>query len=164
MGKDEPRRDLRSLKATKLTLRALLLLSREVSEVGRTEMVPIEQIVAEPWDKVRMDRARKLLAKGQSPPPITVVRYLVHGQAIYQVSDGNHRVAAAREADHRHILAKITDACICRPDRCLIRRSVLYRMNEQGHPTSWEELYGCDDLLGEFRRLGVPDIPTGEIA
>lgn len=150
------------LTPTPLTLRALLLLPHEAVAVGQTMPIPVAEIVAEPWDDVRMADARRLLAEGYTPPPVKAVRLSLGCRGIYHLCNGNHRVAAAREAGHREITAEIVEEQVCRPDRCLIRRSVLYRLNEQRHPTSWEDLYGCDDLLAQLRRLDVPKTPTGE--
>lgn len=55
----------------------------------------------------RHDRALQLLREGHNPPPVDVVRL---GE-LYFVSDGHHRVAAARTQGWTHIPARIRRIC-----------------------------------------------------
>lgn len=143
-----------------LTLRALLLLPRDTIETAQTISIPIAEIVAEPWDERRMADARRLLAEGHTPPPVKAVRLSLSDKGVYHLCDGNHRCVAAREAGHREIMAEVVEEQVCRPERCWIRGAVLYRLDGRGHPASWEDLYGCDDLLTELRRFAVAEAAT----
>lgn len=69
--------------------------------------VPIKQVLANPWNRDRMEEARQLLREGKKPPPILVVRYFCNDDIWYVLIDGNHRVAAARESGLHDILAHI---------------------------------------------------------
>lgn len=77
--------------------------------------VSVDRCVAMAWNADRLERCRRLLAACEKAPPVHLSRYWLHGQALYTVSDGNHRIVAAKEAGRRRIRARIGGQCWCKP-------------------------------------------------
>ncbi len=92
----------------------------ESHELGHTAAIAVDRVVAWAWNPGRLARAERLLAAGHQAPPITVSRYWLHGEALYNVSDGMHRTMAARQAGRQRIRARITSEIECHPERHLL--------------------------------------------
>lgn len=66
-------------------------------------MVPIGSVTdAAAYDAGKLARASAAIASGKALPPVRLMRAEGGG---YTVSDGNHRIAAARAAGHTHVPA-----------------------------------------------------------
>ena len=61
-----------------------------------TPLVDLAGLDAEAWNESRAATARKKLERGMEPPPIDV--YVYPDLKRVSLSDGNHRLVAAREA------------------------------------------------------------------
>jgi len=79
--------------------------------------VAVDRVAAVAWNERRLEHCRRLLAAGEKAPPVHLSRYWLHGQALYTVSDGNHRTVAAREAGRQRIRARIGGECWCAPEQ-----------------------------------------------
>jgi len=143
-----------SIATNSLTLRALRLIGGDWRVVSRTIPVRVDRIVAEAWKPYRLQRAVELLAQGLRPPPVRLVGFRLGSTTIYEPSDGNHRVVAARQAGRTHIAAKVSGVTECAPERCAIRGQSFYERDVDGKVVYWEDDL-ADELLAELRRLGV---------
>lgn len=81
----------------------------EYEPVYKKTMVPVKSIANtlkfDPTNS-RMSRALQGYRSGADIPPVV----LVHKDGIHEISDGNHRVAAARHLGLTHIPAYVADA------------------------------------------------------
>jgi len=69
------------------------------------ELVPIDKIKFEVWSKQRLDSALEGLKDGKALPAVNLV--YVEDRGVYEVSDGNHRVAASKEVGYDEVPAVV---------------------------------------------------------
>ena len=77
------------------------------SRPTRPHAIAIARVLSEAWSPDRLERSSERLLNGEKAPPISVVRYRLHGRSWYAVSDGNHRTEAARSTGRTYIRALI---------------------------------------------------------
>ena len=126
-------RSLRSLAhdIPPLVLAAILPMLAELDDAKdlnrRAISVPVHRILATAWRADRLARCERLLAEGQKPPPVHLVRYKLAGENWYTVSDGHHRTVAARNAGRKRIRAVVGCETPIHPDRYVLRDGRLWR-------------------------------------
>ena len=81
-----------------------------------THAISVDRVLANAWNKDRLERASLLLARKRKAPPIHVNRLIWRGEAYYTVADGNHRTVAARLAGQERITARLFGEVTCIPD------------------------------------------------
>ena len=137
-----------------ITLHALKMMGEAWLPIRQTGPIQITKIVAEAWSPSRLQDARTLRAAGREPPPVKAVGYALGSSRIYDLSNGNHRTVAAREAGETHISANIAGEWVCDPAMCKIRGKTFLKIGPNGLASYWEDDLP-DDLLTELVRLGV---------
>ena len=133
----------RNQKTSKALWRVLPAISRLEDATDKEDhagSVNPRRVVAVAWSSGRLERARRLLEEGQTPPPIEVSRYRLEGRPdcwLYVPSDGMHRARAAQLAGRKRIGARIGGEILCRPQRYLLYRS---GDGEEGSTFLYEDL------------------------
>jgi hypothetical protein len=107
--------------------------------------------MAEAWNPMRLERARRQLADGKKAPAIRVIGFRLGRAVLYAPEDGIHRTVAAREAG-QEIKARIQGQYRVSPNAFLIAHGCLWRANNGR---------GVDELRDDRVRaaliaLGVP--------
>lgn len=137
----------------KMLLKAMRWTSCEWRLMNKLLRVRLDFIMAQGWDEFRLTRATDKLARGLVPPPVKLVIFRCGKLCIFEPSDGNHRVCAARAAGHTDITAIVGGEWLCHPDRCIVRGNKLTVSNADGTPRLPETVSG--QMVATLGRLGV---------
>jgi hypothetical protein len=140
---------------------------REDSEgrmIGTVRSLPVDSVLANPWNTERLERCRRKLTEGTKPPRIKVVGLRRKGhKTLYSVSDGMHRTAAARESGRRTIRAEISGWHDCEPTRFFLWQDWLW--DRVGDRPGWVKGI-TNDISPETKaalvELGVRLVPDDE--
>lgn len=83
--------------------------------------IPLDRVLTNAWSPPRYERALAKLRAGQTPPPVRTVRIVTPLGDFYDLSDGKHRCAAARDEGHESIYGIVTGVWTVEPERFTIR-------------------------------------------
>jgi hypothetical protein len=104
-----------------------MLIKGEWTDADVVRRIDPRRVLAEAWNADRLARCRELLAAGEQAPAISVVGFRINRRGtLYDVSDGNHRTIAAREAG-RTIRARISGYYAIVPAAHVLWRDHLWR-------------------------------------
>lgn len=137
----------------------LTLLRDEASPWGRGNPCPIaiSACLAEAWRPDRLARCAALLAEGSEAPPVSAIAYRLGKSLFFDLSDGNHRVIAARHAGRKTIRAAVGGLYILDPAAFGVRNGCLWRHEGNGR---WRFVWDVEPRDVEpLIRLGVRKSP-----
>ena len=129
---------------------------------GKTRSMATTNFLAEAWKPSRLTRCLELLDAGQKPPPVRAVAFRIGKRKLYEISDGNHRVIAAR-VRRRRIRAIISETVELRPAEHVIMNGVLWREDGARLAYVWEVNGVQAAILAAFGvrvRQSAPDMAT----
>lgn len=70
--------------------------------------IALRNIAFQAWNQDRLDRAMSLASNGKIQPPVSAVAFQWRGRTLYDLTDGNHRCAAAALRGRSYIRASVT--------------------------------------------------------
>ena len=79
---------------------------------GKAKSVNVGECLIAPHSRGRLAEAIRLTKAGKQMPPINCERVIVGPHVFYNVSDGNHRVAACRELDKLTVPALVASQIV----------------------------------------------------
>lgn len=138
--------------------RALCYLRGEWTTVERTIPLPLSSMLAEAWKPSRLADCRQKLAEGKQAPPVAVVGLRIGKRTFYSLTDGNHRVVAARAVGKTHIQSNLGGYYVIDPKQFVLdEHNRLWKPGTNG----WAEFVAevPADLVGILETIGVRRTP-----
>lgn len=133
--------------------------------LGHKAQIDLAHVLSWAWNPMRLENAKRLLAEGRRAPAVHLTRVtLGEGRnrvSYYLVSDGNHRIEAARAADRLRIYASVSGETHSRPELYRLdvaRRSVWRVVGRNTYSLIRPDL--TDGQMAALKAIGVKLLPS----
>lgn len=160
--------DLQKLYPVKVIDRVIAKLSEgeTYKKIGNVESIPVNAVLAETFSKQRLENALLMLDQGKDTGYIYAERFVLPDQSeLYRLSDGAHRIIAARMRKKHTIKAHISGQIKCSPNLYITCQQHLWRKSkdEEGpRLIHWGKFISTDEeSCAEF--LGVKSRTPDEL-